>query len=489
MRILKIVITHEKECKNIQFSEKSNLIYSSQNSCGKTTLFRFILYGLGYSIPSLKGLNMDECTIEMTIQKDDNSIITTYRCEKDFTIKTEKSVVAYRLPRQSDTILSDIFGKEMTELSQFILVSMYVDQDKGWTLLNHGKIIGNVSFHIDDVLSTLCGDEVSNIQLKKKALQSETARYKELIRLFDRQKTLDNIVRNEIDTSVIESLQSEIDRLNVRLNLYKTELSRIEASKKSNQNFLDYIDKMRLFIKIDEYNSIRLTSNMVEPAGDLNSLLEARSTAIKMKIKEIKSQLLHKEAELDKYLEQQNMDDIIQSFSVTPLSRINLDTSTVQSSINLMDKAIKECVGEIDKKIDVSSITQKLNALIIRNATVLGVDSHLKSIDNVCRIRELKTYSGTDYKKIVLAFRLAYCSLIHDIFGITLPLILDSPKNEVDDTNISLMLKLIFEYYPNHQLMIASIYDLDYKFEKRIELKNKNKLLDEEISQSHLSDY
>lgn len=40
--------------RNISFGTNANLIYSEKNSCGKTTLVRFILYALGYSIPSTK---------------------------------------------------------------------------------------------------------------------------------------------------------------------------------------------------------------------------------------------------------------------------------------------------------------------------------------------------------------------------------------------------------------------------------------------------
>ena len=40
--------------REISFSSGVNLIHSKKNSCGKTTLLRFMLYSLGYNIPSTK---------------------------------------------------------------------------------------------------------------------------------------------------------------------------------------------------------------------------------------------------------------------------------------------------------------------------------------------------------------------------------------------------------------------------------------------------
>ena len=40
--------------RKIEFTDEVNLVYSEQNSRGKTTLLRLMLYGLGYDIPSTR---------------------------------------------------------------------------------------------------------------------------------------------------------------------------------------------------------------------------------------------------------------------------------------------------------------------------------------------------------------------------------------------------------------------------------------------------
>lgn len=489
MRILKISIQHEKKCKAIEFSSDSTLIFSVFNSCGKTTLLRFILHSLGFTIPSLSGLKMEECSVVATIQKDDGLLIHLFRKGKDYKIVEGNQETFYRLPRQLNEVLSSIFGIDMSKLSQFVLGSMYIDQDRGWTLLNRGSVIGRNKFQIDAFMSMFCGNDAISTLEKRDALESERNRYRELVHLFDRQKTLDNVSRNDVDTTVVESLQGEIDILNIRLNQYNADLSRVKSSIKSNKDFKDYIDNMRLYIQISGEEPIRLKSEMIVPAYDLDSLLEARSLSLQMKIKEVKAQLITKTAQLNEYTKKLGMDKIVESYSITPLSKVNLDVSKVQSSIKLMDKAISECNTIISKSIDLSPSTKRLNEIIVRNAAYLGVNHYLNIDKNVSRISELKTYSGTDYKKMVFAYRLAYCSLIREEFGIILPLIIDSPRNEVDNQNISKMMGLIDKYYCDHQIIIASIYNIQYNFNTTIELKSKNMLLDEDITQCRITDF
>ena len=47
--------------------DKSTLIYSDKNSKGKTTLLRFILYSIGYNIPSTKKINFNNFTTELLL--------------------------------------------------------------------------------------------------------------------------------------------------------------------------------------------------------------------------------------------------------------------------------------------------------------------------------------------------------------------------------------------------------------------------------------
>jgi len=54
--------------KEIDFSEKVNLIYSKKNTVGKTTLLRLMLYAIGFSIPSTRKLKFEKCELSCKIE-------------------------------------------------------------------------------------------------------------------------------------------------------------------------------------------------------------------------------------------------------------------------------------------------------------------------------------------------------------------------------------------------------------------------------------
>ncbi len=56
MKIEKVNIQRGEEQREFVFDENINLIYSKENSKGKTTLLRAILYGFGYNIPATDGI-------------------------------------------------------------------------------------------------------------------------------------------------------------------------------------------------------------------------------------------------------------------------------------------------------------------------------------------------------------------------------------------------------------------------------------------------
>ena len=87
---------------------------------------------------------------------------------------------------------------------------------------------------------------------------------------------------------------------------------------------------------------------------------------------------------------------------------------------------------------------------------------------------DLKSLSGAILHKIVFSFKMAYIKLIKEKTGIVLPIVLDSPTSrEVERGTVETMLKIIQRDFPEHQLIVASIYDYDLKNKKMIEFKDR----------------
>ena len=130
---------------NYSFTSSSNLIYSKDNSKGKTTLLRLLLYSFGYQIPATEGIgDFSKFNFELSI-KNGNKEYICFRKNNNMILKCDENITNFLLPSQEGELHSIIFSIEEISVLQNLLAVYYIDQEKGWTMLNRGKIIGNIS--------------------------------------------------------------------------------------------------------------------------------------------------------------------------------------------------------------------------------------------------------------------------------------------------------------------------------------------------------
>ena len=269
--------------KDVIFQEGINHIYSHHNSCGKTTLLRLILHGLGFTVPDLNELTLDKCQVKLIIVSGNNVYNTSRNGRYLVVEKNNSESQTYILPRQSNDVLREILQINNNSLIECVLGSMYIDQDRGWSLLNRGKVLGKNSFDIDRFISSFSDDNLISLVEKRSALFNEQKRYKTLISLFDRQRTLENYSTERIDLSVLEALQIDLSTEKVNLSYLKKEEKRLRQSLNDNQKFLQYIDQMKLVLCIDG-REMPLTHDMIVSCPDSLNLINSRLNIIKAKI-------------------------------------------------------------------------------------------------------------------------------------------------------------------------------------------------------------
>lgn len=149
MKIKSIYISQGMFCTERFFESGFNLIYSEKNSTGKTTLMRCLLYGLGYAIPGTKKFKIEVCSVKVVLEKDDGTLLTLNRNTVDsIELIEEEMQFSYALPVQSTELHGKIFGTDNEDILNNLLGAIYIDQEKGWTLLNRGKVIAGVHFNI-----------------------------------------------------------------------------------------------------------------------------------------------------------------------------------------------------------------------------------------------------------------------------------------------------------------------------------------------------
>ena len=119
--------------RTIKFSEGVNLIHSEKNSCGKTTLLRFMLYALGYNIPNTRKIKFDRCEVELEIECEMPGTVLLRRYSDiaiEATFGDRKST--FVLPEQKADLHKIIFGTGNIDILENILGAFYVDQEKGY---------------------------------------------------------------------------------------------------------------------------------------------------------------------------------------------------------------------------------------------------------------------------------------------------------------------------------------------------------------------
>jgi hypothetical protein len=122
-------LTEGMATKFFDFSKKINLVHSEKNSRGKTTLLRFLLYSIGFSIPSTKNIKFDECITECVLDGENGtfSIVRTNDYMEVICGVVKRSFV---LPHEANEFHSIIFGTNNKDILNNILGTFYVDQER-----------------------------------------------------------------------------------------------------------------------------------------------------------------------------------------------------------------------------------------------------------------------------------------------------------------------------------------------------------------------
>ena len=126
----------------IEFSDNANLVHSKRNSKGKTTLLRFLLYSLGYNIPNTRKIKFERCEVETVVFTEKIGEVTLSRTANNhIVLSVNDKRTTFVLPEQQNELHSALFGTDNVDILGNLLGAFYVDQEKGWTLLNRGVAI------------------------------------------------------------------------------------------------------------------------------------------------------------------------------------------------------------------------------------------------------------------------------------------------------------------------------------------------------------
>lgn len=478
MIIKKIKITEGFFEKTFEFSDRNNLIFSKFNSSGKTTLLRCILYGLGYRIPPTKYFKFNKCTTELTLKETKTGDIRLLRDREDsIEVIYNNTSEIFILPNQHNKVLEILYGINNLELLNNILGAHYIDQEKGWTLLNRGVVIGSIHFNIEELVRGLGDKNCFDLLNTQKGLKDKIEKYKQIQNIIEYKK---NVCQNDnsfVQEEKNEQLIYEINELQIRKNIINKKLNSIKKTLKGNFQFEKFISEMNILVRDENGKEIKVTSENIVGLNDSIDILITKQkmymNAIIQLTKDIEK-LEHIRKKEENQLSFFESIDSVELFDTT-ISRLPLNEDVVKTDINNLQKELKNINEKLaslsnSNNASVNSIIKSIN----KYAHEMGLENSNNFGEKYLFTSNLKELSGAVLHKTVFVFKLAYILEIQNKLGIKLPIILDSPSGkEVDVNNIQKMMNILKNDFCENQIIIASIYNYSLPEIKKIEIKRR----------------
>lgn len=459
--------------RSITFEDGANLIFSKKNSRGKTTLVRLLLYAMGYSVPSTKKIKFEKCFTKIEITLDSEKEITLTR-ENSYLISAvyNGKEEMYVLPEQMDTLHSKLFGTDNIDILNNILGTFYFDQEKGWTLLNRGVVIGSIHFNIDELVRGISGKDCSELIAKEKRLSSDLAKYKQMFSIAQYRDSISG------DSLVADTYQEkndiELEQLRMKQSSIEREIRRINQSIAGNKKFQEFVNDMKLLIKTEEGQYITVTKDNIVGLNDSIELLVAKKKILSCELANVVSRIekiIREQEKEDGQLSFFESESLAEAFD-KKIVAIPMNQVAIKKEIDNLQRELKQVREEIAKisRSD-NDVVLSLYNTIVKYATELGIGDSESITKKYLFTSNLKELTGAVLHKTVFAFKMAYILELEKHLNIKLPIILDSPSGkEVDQENIELMMNILKRDFKENQIIIASIYDYSFSKVHKIEL-------------------
>ncbi|MFI3174380.1 MAG: hypothetical protein R3Y53_04150 [Bacillota bacterium] len=469
----------------INFTSGVNLIYSENNSSGKTTLVRFILYALGYNIPNTRKIKFSDCEVTLKLScKTVGEVILSRNTDIFIEATINDIKQTFILPDQKNDLHQILFGTSNSDILGNLLGAFYLDQEKGWTLLNRGTVVGSIHFNIEELIRGLSGRDCSKLVEKENQLSRDIEKYKHMISIAKYRES----VLSETGTLVVDSYEDEANTIQNQLIMQKNslsaELKRIDRTLSDNKRFKKFVAEMKLCVESPNGLVFAVTESNIVGLTDSINCLTAKRKMVSTDLGNIMKQLERA------YKEQKNEDKQLAFFEIASqieifdqkISNLSLNQNAINKELIRLKKERKFIQEEITKQTKINnSVASDISRIMIKYLEELGLGDKESIQAKYLFTKNLKELSGAILHKTVFAFRLAYIIAIEKTLEIKLPIILDSPSGkEVDMENISIMMNLLKRDFVDNQLVIASIFNYDFKEINRIEIKNR--LIDSEIN-------
>ena len=361
-----------------------------------------------------------------------------------------------------------------------LLGIMYVDQDKGWTLLNRGSVIGRIKFDIEELIAGLAGIDCDELLEKKRALERNKSKYEAII---DINRLKEEVYSNngEIFISDVEkSLTSELSLIDLQIRDLKEKIKTLDDAIEKEDDFWRFIDSMDLQV-IHNQETISVNRENVLHSSDSIEYLRARRNLLLTDLKILADKKVNTSNKLQKYYETNTAltalwgnVDTEETILDRQLTTFSFDQSVVEKllektkyDLRMVRSGIKNMLRKDNAYVD------RIYRYVLRYAQILKIDDKVDPTNDYIFTEDLKSVSGANLQKLVFAFKVAFLKVIEESLGVKMIMVLDSPRGrELDNENLKLIMKIVREDLNENQVFVASIYD-DFQHDVKITLKQR----------------
>lgn len=443
--------------KTIDLNSDTCILFSDENSTGKTTLMRALLYTFGFGIPSTELVKFEKYEFKLKVSIEAKEI-DLYRKGAYFQINNQE----YDLPVEQLSAHTFLFGIKNMEILTNLLGVIYFDQEKGWTLLNRGTIIGTNHFSIESFFRGLKEDESKEsyeMVATLRTLRKKIAQYNLMLNVAEYQSAINEGLSEKFDyTTYDEELEISLGEKQMQLLQVESELQRLSEMIKTNKNFSDYIEKKKIFVK----NPIDGTPIPVNKATlleyqTLMDVNEARRDMLIANRNALKKQIAEIESKQQKQLSLVGVVSADEELTARLASIKGISSVQVKAVL----KDLKKQKSDLEKLLNTK--TKQGNPWVDRAYKIIAKYTEEMGISFDYKIdiftHNLKEKSGAILHKMVFAYKLAYIKLLSEKIGYKIPIFCDSPSGrEVEKKTVDDMLRILYRDFSEHQIIIASIY-------------------------------
>lgn len=461
----------------IVFSENNNLIYSENNSTGKTSLLRLLLYSIGYNIPNTKNIKFENCIITTQIEENGRNVVLIRSTREYIVMNVDGHEETYILPSQEHDLHKKLFLTENVDLLNNILGAFYFDQEKGWTLLNRGIVIGSIRYNIEELIRGINNIDCSELVRQKERKSQDLLKYKQMFSVSKYQEAINMETSNLAGESFDTTTESRINQCKIQQNILKKELQQIERALRDNQIIKKFIADIGLLVQLPNGETIAVTDENIVGLNDSiyyliakKKLISADYNKISLEIKEIEKEQRVEETQLLFFDDVETIAEIFDKRIAT----IPINALSVENKIHSVEKEITDIKKQI-KDITRNATTTITNIFNNTRKYLNELDLDGDAItEKYLFTSNLKELSGAILHKTVFAFRLACLIEIERALNIKLPIILDSPSGkEIDPENIKKMINILNRDFSENQIIIASIFEYGLNNIHKIEIKDR----------------